>query len=634
MRAGWEKGAIVADHELLDPLGAGGMGVVYQVRHVTTGALRALKTLGWDAPLEDRQRFEREGQAMARLRHRHLLTVHAAGVHAGQPYLLLELAPGGSLGDRLRTQEKLPLDEVHTLGLALAEGLAAAHAAGVLHRDLKPDNVLFDSQGVPKLADFGLAHLSDRSRLTETGTLLGTPDYMAPEQARGDRVGAAADVYSLGALLFHAASGRPPIAGEGSVLALLDRLQSEVPPRLRELDPQVPVWLENVVACCLEKAPQDRYESLAALSEALRGGSQGGRGPNAGGGVPPLAWVGVLVALILAGGLTWSALGGAPRSDLRAQPSRAPSSTPSLTPLPSPSVAASPTPPRWYRSLEKAERPATPLPPGVVFGEKRGEYSNLKDRSVLVWAPAGSFLMGSPDEEPDERPVRRVTFARGFFIGKHEVTWRQYESFCQATGRAIPSREIDMSRYGGVRFRANDDCPVFNVSWLGAAAYARWAGLRLPSEAEWEYAARGSTPRRWPWGDDLPDGTRLNLADQSANWDWPPQTKKEYGWSKSVWRDGFPYPAPVGAFALGASPLGCLDMAGNVYEWVEDSYAKNYRGAPVDGSARTNTAASQVVFRGGCWISTAALCRSTSRFGQNKDARNIYLGFRPARSHP
>jgi hypothetical protein len=324
VREGWEKGTVVGGHELLELLGAGGMGVVYRVRHVATGALRALKTLGWDADDMDVERLEREGQAMARLRHPHLLEVHAAGVQAGLPFLVLELAEGGSLSDRLR-EGPLPADEVVSLGLALAQALAVAHAAGVLHRDLKPDNVLFDGEGRPKLADFGLARLGDRTRLTETGTVMGTPKYMSPEQARGESSGPPSDVYSLGALLFHAASGRAPVEGGGGVLALLDRIQREVPPRLGELDPALPPALEQVVARCLAKDPQDR-PTLAEFEVGLRGtvASAQAKWPVWAAGVGLIA-LGVLLSRVLP---------PAPRPEPVPTPSASSHAQPSASPSP------------------------------------------------------------------------------------------------------------------------------------------------------------------------------------------------------------------------------------------------------------------------------------------------------------
>ena len=218
-------------------------------------------------------------------------------------------------------------------------------------------------------------------------------------------------------------------------------------------------------------------------------------------------------------------------------------------------------------------------------------------------------------------------------MGKHETTWREYEAFCRASGRASPSRVIDLRSLGGRRFEAGDDHPVFNVSWEDAGAYCRWAGLRLPSEAEWEYAARGAQSTTWPWGEAKPGGALLNVADQSADWDWAAKMKQDYGLRKADWQDGFAYTAPVGSFPAGASPLGCLDLAGNVHEWVQDAFA-SYEGAPRNGRARESAGASLRVSRGGGWLYDTSECRSADRKKIKPGNRNGDLGFRPARSYP
>lgn len=266
----WRVGERVAGYELLAELGRGGMGVVFRARELATGRELALKTLTFLDP-EEASRLQREGEALARLEHPNLLRVYGAGEHAGRPYLALELAAGGSLAERLEREPRLDWRAACDLVAPLARALAAAHGVGLVHRDLKPGNVLLDEQGRAKLADFGLVRLDDRSRLTETGTLLGTPLYMAPEQGRGEPAGPPADVYSLAALLYRCVAGRPPIAQQASVLAQLVALQDEEPePLSRGL---APPWLARLLARALSKDPRARPEAaeLAAALEAREG---------------------------------------------------------------------------------------------------------------------------------------------------------------------------------------------------------------------------------------------------------------------------------------------------------------------------------------------------------------------------
>jgi serine/threonine-protein kinase len=348
--------AQLGGHQVLGRLGAGGMGTVYVVLDPRSGARRALKTLSPAAPIDARLRFQREAEAMAKVDdHPHVARIHSAGVDGGRAYLVMDLCEGGDLGRRLRAGP-LPPQEVVALGVALARGLAHVHARGVLHRDLKPANVLFDGEGRPRLVDFGLAQVQGGERLTETGAILGTPAYMAPEQASGGVVDARTDVYGLGALLYHALTGRPPFQG-GSALATIARVLRDAPAAPRGLVPGVPAPLQAVVLRCLAKAPDERYPSAAALAEALEAA---GRDRGARGRVPALA---VLAALSALAAIT--ALGIA-RSRATARPVAAATEAPA----PAPATSTAPAPAedddaRLLAALQEVD-PATGL--GLVEG--------------------------------------------------------------------------------------------------------------------------------------------------------------------------------------------------------------------------------------------------------------------------
>lgn len=291
MIAGWEVGARVGPYRLEAEIGRGGMGVVYRASHAESGAIVVLKTLTVLDP-DEVARLEREGLALGRLQHRNLVQVHSAGWHEGRPYLVLQFAAGGSLGDRF-ARGALPWAEAVDLIAPLANALAAAHELGITHRDLKPDNVLLDERGIPLLADFGLARVSDLSRMTETGTVLGTPLYMAPEQARGEDSGGQADVYSLAAVLFAAVAGRPPIQAQaGGVMAQLVALQETSPPRLGSLT-SVPSWLDDLLRLALSRDPALR-PSARGFEARLRAGED-----SPASGKRPWIWAALLSALAL-----------------------------------------------------------------------------------------------------------------------------------------------------------------------------------------------------------------------------------------------------------------------------------------------------------------------------------------------
>ena len=231
----------VGPYRIERELARGGMGVVYAATDSETGARVAVKVclgLG-ELEAEARARFEREAQALARLRHPAIVSVHAARFD-DPPYLVQALLPGGSLSERLATGP-LPISAALQVVRRVGEALAYAHAQGVLHRDLKPENVLFDDRGQAQLADFGLAGFLSGERLTQTGALLGTPAYMAPEQATdAKRVDARADVYGLGALLYACLTGRAPFADRGGVVQTLNALLTQPPTPVARLRPDVP----------------------------------------------------------------------------------------------------------------------------------------------------------------------------------------------------------------------------------------------------------------------------------------------------------------------------------------------------------------------------------------------------------
>jgi eukaryotic-like serine/threonine-protein kinase len=269
--AGAEGWPAVPGYEVLGELGRGGMGVVYRARQVRLGRVVALKVLlaGAHAGEQDLARFRAEAEAVARLQHPNIVQIYEVGEEGGRPYLALEYVDGGSLADRLRGTP-LPAREAARLAETLARAVHAAHRHGIVHRDLKPANVLLTADGTPKVVDFGLAKRLDGATLhTQTGAVLGTPDFMAPEQAEGGATGPATDVHALGALLYQMLTGRPPFVAETALDTLLRvRLDEPVPPSV--LQPKVPRDLGTVCLKCLRKSPAQRYASALDLAEDLR----------------------------------------------------------------------------------------------------------------------------------------------------------------------------------------------------------------------------------------------------------------------------------------------------------------------------------------------------------------------------
>jgi predicted Ser/Thr protein kinase len=605
-------------------LAHGAMGAVYACRDPGAARRVAIKVITLPLNDESTARFQREARSLARLRHPGIVAVHELGEHGGLPFLVMDLVEGESLGERLKRGGPLSPERAVRLIEKVARAMAHAHAHGILHRDLKPDNLVLNGDS-PVVTDFGLAVdlEAEADRLTRTGQTLGTPGFMAPEQANGDvrRMGIGTDIYGLGATLYALVTGDPPFAGLGAMAMLSATFEKAPPPPSAHAD--VSPELDAVVLRCLAKAPEDRYETAEALADDLaacltqRSARKRLLGPvlaavatltllglvfapSPSTSAPPSTPVTALVAPKLvvtapAGQKTFKTYADSVRIVGQiagsGPPVRVRAGTAETTvarggsftlDLPIPlgqsrvTVEVDGFPrlrverrvrrlalPGWFAALEPADRAPLPLAEGLAFGERPREYVNTRDGSILVWAGAGLFM------------------------GKTEVTWGQYRAYCDDTGRRLPSR---MRQPVGV----TDSTPVSQVTWFDAWGYCHWAGLRLPSDAEWLYVATSGGTRVYPWGDAPPLGEQVNCR----------------GVRGSVW--------DVGSEPSGASAAGCLDLLGNVMEWVDGTFE-----APEQEPGNVNAA------RGGsCRTAVSALTERTPLWHANA---NNFIGFRVCR---
>jgi eukaryotic-like serine/threonine-protein kinase len=607
----FQPGTVVAGRYAIERLlGRGGMGAVYEAMDRKFSVRCALKIAAASGANHGafKVRFVREAR-IGNLLGRTPGFVRAfdwgeMGEGGVALYLALDLVRGAKPLDLETGAREERLERFLTAARIVGE----AHRQGVIHRDLKPANFLVGDDGAVALSDFGLAKLQDGEadvvddqdavEVTKSLEGMGTPRYMAPEQFEdAKRVDRRADIYSLGVMLFYALTGKYPYGSTklGEIIRSHDRVRigATPPPRPRVHDATLDPAIDEACTRAIAVEAKDRFATVDDLVAALPGRKKK-RPPTARPRAPTTKTSKRVVAP------------PAPKPDL---PSTAIVFDPDA---PTPPIVAAPKPPPPSMSL------APPDAAGVeVSAPVEREVVHEKDGSRLVWVPPGSFVMGARDDgaEEGEGPSHRVHVTRGFWLAKAPVTWAQYERFCQATGRAGPSRTFDTIAPGllsgstpalGV---AEPEHPVFNVSWEDARAYCAWAGLRLPTEAEWEYAARGEDGRVYPWGNEPPDGTRLN-AKEHPEW-------------------GGRGTSPVGAFPAGASPFGALDLVGNVWEWVEDAWGRYRRQTQTD-PVNQGEPTSLRVARGGSWSTPGRQCRATTRRSMPPQTKTTTLGFRAA----
>jgi hypothetical protein len=374
-----QPGSEFGPYRVVAPLGRGGMAAVYRAHDPALDRDVALKVLPAEF-LHDpafAARFKQEAQVAARLEHPHIVPVHAFGIESGRPWMAMRLLAGGSLAERVRRGPLTPRDAAAVLR-GVANALDYAHAHGIVHRDVKPANVLLDEAGRPYLADFGIARMLEGSPVvTATGLIQGSPTYMAPEQAMGAKVDRLADVYALGVMAFECLTGRAPYTGPTPVAILMKHVQEPVPqPAPAELAPA----LAAVVRRCLAKSPAERWPSAGAFAAALEQAAAGVPSTAGAGAVPTLtvpptpapgatrvrsgpserrwAWRAAAAALALG-----ALVGGGLLASRRLRPP--------APPVPSPEVpAASPTPSAPPAAREPV-RSATPAPARAVASVRR-----------------------------------------------------------------------------------------------------------------------------------------------------------------------------------------------------------------------------------------------------------------------
>jgi len=621
---GGASSLVLGPYVVLDLLGRGGMGVVYKAEHRTMRRIVALKVIAptvLQSPAAVR-RFAREVQATARLDHPNIVTAFDAGEVAGLHYLVMQYVDGRNLAELVRESGPQPVEHAVEWVVQAARGLAFAHEQGVIHRDIKPGNLLVDSRGTVKILDMGLAAFgsldAERDPLTATGQIMGTVDYMAPEQAMDTRhADARSDIYSLGVTLWYLLTGRILFAGETAVNRMMAHIH-DPPPTLGSVCGPLPPGLDAVFQRMVAKNPLDRFQSMRDVIASLEPLVQD-RGCEdlprrmTGSRTSRLAFAGAVsvlfVAVLYGFGITRERPGesvdgtGATMSAVAARPGDepiAPSST-----RPSPAVAP------FDATLARGHQEAWAGHLGIDI-----ETTNSIGQTLVV-IPPGTFTMGEGPGTVD------VTLTEPFLLGQTEVTqgqWREVMKTEPWKGQQYTIEGLHV--------------PATFVSWNDAVAFCRALTererdggriggeqrYRLPTDAEWEFACRAGTTTPFSFGVDA----RLLAA---------------HGWFGGGWMvvpiaggntSSEMYAHPVGVKR--PNPFGLFDVHGNAWEWVADWYADLPR-TPVTDPEGPREAAGRVL-RSGSWDFNAVDCRSSVRIGNDPSHRDYHRSFRIALSPP
>jgi len=577
-----KRSPVIAGFELIKRVGRGGMGTVYRARQISVDRIVAVKILKPSLARSASfiRRFKAEAKAAAQLNHPNIVQAIDAGEEGGYYYFAMEFVDGETLHRRMVREGVI--DEMEALKIAHKVTLALSHAFthGIVHRDIKPGNIMISRSGETKLCDLGLARVLAEEDPQVGRAAVGTPYYISPEQAMGAaEVDCRSDIYSLGATLFRAIVGRPAFTAPSSAEILEQHVHAPVP-WPKDFNPELTDNVCYVIAKMMAKKPEERYQSPDELGEDLQR-LLDGREPKSKVlhlEIPPVRLseedreamaitharlrkkqqaVRQLAEVRRAVDVVCREQSIPPHAVVRLLHGNLDESVPDTFLKYAVLLLAE----RKFSQARNELRRAAEL--GADVSEFLAKLDALGAPPGMVYIPGGEFISGPPGQE-----TTKTTDA--FYMDVNLVSNRKYYDFMRATGAPAPPHWM-----GDTIPEGTENLPVVNITWQEAKAFADWAQKRLPTADEWEKAARGHDGRRYPWGNEF-DPLRCNV--------------KESGHGDLT---------EAGRYPRGRSPYGCSDMFGNVVQWCIDA-------APVPGEETEGRVVCGVSFEqsgaeAGCW---------------------------------
>jgi formylglycine-generating enzyme required for sulfatase activity len=571
----------IGRYEIEREIGRGAMGVVYLGFDPLLKRKVAVKTLlptqsgdmSWETLLK---RLTREAQAAASLNHPNAIGIYDIVSVSDMFCVVMEFVDGSSVADLIPSGSCASVEFTNRVVKGCAAALDHAHARGIVHRDIKPANIMMDGAGVPKIADFGIAKLLNSSTDLTGGYAIGTLEYMSPEQLDAKPVDGRSDQFSLAVVAYRMLTGWRIFDAE-TLVSWFHLLVTSPPVPATTRNPSLPKAVDAVLNRALAKSPEDRYESCSKfaseLEKALVPGAEKPVTAAFPSSEPKRTWTLKPRTLVLLAACLIALMIGA--AILVVASRRRPAHVET--------AVVDPPPPKIDAVTDSVVKPA--LPPDAPSPLQ--VWRNPKDGLDYVWIAPGRFTMGcvagDASCEDDEKPARETAVDRGFWVGKTEVTVAAYKLYSESSSVAMPPPPAFNPEWSLATH------PIVQVTWPEASGFCAWAGGRLPTETEWEFAARGGKD-----GQKYVSGATIR-----------PEVANYNG------KDIFEFTAPVGSFP--PNGFGLLDVSGNAAEWVSDE-------AP--GGRR--------IVRGGSWNVFPESLRLSKRVVVDPERRNFTFGMRCA----